>query len=152
VERLRALRIATRLLMVATIVIFIVGGYNVVAFMGGIISPGSGAGLKLTQTPDTGDYILSLNVNPTNRGFLGVDLSTKLTIFDADGKVINSNSSSFNIPAGQNRSLIVSLTIPKAMVPGGNIQNVNGSAQIELDVRTLWNLVGFKNVLRAWSG
>ena len=38
------------------------------------------------------------------------------------------------------------------MVPEGNLQNVKGSAQIELDVRTLWNLVGFKNVLRAGSG
>ena len=149
---MRTLKIATRALIAATIVLLIVSAYNVAVFFGGMISPEAGIGFKLTQTPGTEDYVISLSVNPTNHGFLGVDLSTRLTIFDADGKMIDSNSTSVNIPPGQNRSSYVSLTIPKTMVPEGNLQNVKGSAQIELDVRTLWNLVGFKNVLRAGSG
>jgi hypothetical protein len=148
---LRTLRIATRALIVATVVIFLVSAYNVAVFFGGMISPEAGIGFKLTQTPGTGDYVISLSVNPTNHGFLGVDLSIRLTIFDVEGKVVDSNSSSVSIPPGQNRSSYVYLTIPKTMVPEGNLQNVKGSAQIELDVRTLWNLVGFKNVLRAGS-
>ena len=149
---MRTLRIATRALIAATIVLLIVSAYNVAVFFGGMISPEAGIGFKLTQIPGTEDYVISLSVNPTNHGFLGVDLSTRLTIFDADGKVIGSNSTSVSIPPGQVRSSYVSLTIPKTMVPEGNLQNVKGSAQIELDVRTLWNLVGFKNVLRAGSG
>lgn len=151
-EKMRMLRTATRVLIVVTIAIFIVSAYSIVVFFGGMISPGSGLGLKLTQVPGTGDNILSMSVNPTNKGFLGVDLSTKLTILDAEGKVIDSNTTSINIPPGQNRFSYVSLTIRKDMVPDGNLQNMKASVQLELDVRTLWNLVGFKNVLRAGSG
>ena len=85
---MRTLRIATRALIAATIVLLFVSAYNVAIFFGGMISPEAGIGFKLTQIPGTEDYVISLSVNPTNHGFLGVDLSTRLTIFDADGKVI----------------------------------------------------------------
>ncbi len=149
---MRALRLLTRVLIVATVVILIISVYNVAVFFGGLLSPEAGIGFNLIQTPGTGDYVISLSVNPTNPGFLGVDLSTRLTLFDADGKVVESNSTFVSIPPGQSRSSYISVMIPGTMVPEGNLQNVKGSAQIELDVRTLWNLVGFKNVLRAGSG
>jgi hypothetical protein len=151
-DKMKTLKVATWIVMAATLVVFIISAYNLVSFIGALLSPASAPSLKLTQTPGTEDYILNLSTNPTNTGFLGVDLSTKLTIFNADGKVVDSNITSMSVPPGQNRSCYVSLTITKAMAPEGNIQNMKASVQFELEVRTLWNLVGFKNVMKTGSG
>lgn len=102
---MRTLRIAIRALIVATVVIFLVSAYNVAIFFGGMISPGSGIGLKLTQTQGTGDYVLSLGLNPTNRGFLGVNLSTRLTIFDAAGKSDRLELHIYRHPSGAKQNL-----------------------------------------------
>jgi hypothetical protein len=42
VEKMRTLRIATRALIAATIVLLIVSAYNVAVFFGGMISPEAG--------------------------------------------------------------------------------------------------------------
>jgi hypothetical protein len=148
---MRVLKNGNRLLILVTVIIFLVSAFNILVFFSGIISGGSGVGLKFNQT-STGDYVLRLSVNPTNKGFLGVDLSTRLTILDVNGNVIDSNSTFINVPPGQSRFAQVSLTIPLSMIPGGDLQNVKASVQLELDARTLWGLVGFKNVLRAGGG
>ncbi len=147
-DKMKTIKVATWMVTAATFVIFIVSAYNLVSFVGGLLSPASAPNLKLTPNPGAEDYILSLRANPTNAGFLGVDLSTRLTIFDADGKVLDSNATAVSVSPGQNRSCYVSLRVAKAMAPDGNLQNMKVSVQSELEVRTLWSLVGFKNVMK----
>jgi hypothetical protein len=150
-ERKRALKLATWALMLVTLVIFMVSAYNLGVFLGGLLSTSSGLGLKMNQTAN-GEYVFSLGLSPTNGGFLDIDLSAKMSVHDASGGVIGSNSTHMSIPPGHSESSTVSVKIPSSLIPGGEIQNVRGSLQLELDVRTLWNLVGFKNTLGTGSG
>lgn len=148
-ERKKALRIATIALIIATLAMFSISIYNIIAFVSGAVYPGPSLGLK--QIP-SGDYLLSLSLNSTNRGFLDVDLSTKMIVFDTNGVLVGTNSTSIHIPAGQSGSAYVSLIVPSALASGGNPQNMKGSMQMELELRVLWKLVGVKEVVRSGSG
>jgi hypothetical protein len=150
-DKMMALRYAPRVLTLATIVLFLVSAYNITGFFTEMFQQEPDAGLKLTQAPNTGDYNLSLTLRPLNHGFLGVDLSTSLRVLDEEGNVLGQDSAHIYVPPRFRQTSTVSVVIPVSIIPNGGIENMKASVQATIEVRTLWNLVGFKNVLSIGS-
>jgi hypothetical protein len=150
-DKIKALWYAPRVLTIVTLLLFFASAYNITVFFTEMFSQESNVGLKLTQAPDTGDYNLSLTFRPLNHGFLGVDLTTSLKILDGNGNVLGQDSTHVNVEPRFRQASTVSVVIPYSLIPGGNIENMKASVQITVEVRTLWNLVGFKNTLSIGS-
>ena len=150
-DKMTALRYAPRVLTVASLVLFLASAYNIGVFFTEIFQQESNVGLVLTQTPEKGDYNLSLTLRPLNHGFLGVDLSTGLRVLDEGGNVLGQDSAHTYVPPRFRRTSTVSVVIPLTSIPDGEIGNMKASVEVTVEVRTLWNLVGFKNVLSIGS-
>ena len=151
-EKMMALRLAPKVVTLVAVILFLASAYNITVVFTEIFQQESKVGLKLTQAPDTGDYNLSLTLRPLNHGFLGVELSTSLNVLDEDGNVIAQDSAHVLVQPRFRQESTVSVIVPLSMVPDGNIGNVNASVQVTVEVRTLLNLVGIKNVLSIGSG
>ncbi len=86
----RNLKIAYKVLIIATIIIFVAGTYNIITFVGAI--SGSDLSPNLIRDETTGNWKLIFNGNPKNKGFLDVGLSFEISILNEDGRVVANNS------------------------------------------------------------
>ena len=145
------LKLCTRIAIILTIVIFAVSFYSLFSFLGNIVS-GEAFNLNMIEDVLNGDFLLSLEANPQNNGFLDISVSIELKIIDLYDRVIAEDSTSCIINAGSSHPLSLSLAIPASMVGKGGLQGDEGYMQMRLTVRTLSDLVGFTNVMRVGGG
>jgi len=146
----RALKLSYRILAIATIVIFITGFYNLIAFLAGLTS--SSIAPTLSQDDITGDWTLAFNGNPRNNGFLDVTVFLEITILDINEHVIATNSTTVLVRAGSSQPFSLIMRIPSDMVPGGKIEEAKGYFQMTMAVRELGNLMGLSQNMRIGSG
>jgi len=149
-EKKNALKLGYRVLAVATIVVFVVGIYNLISFLGGLTN--SSIAPKLSQDEITGDWTLAFNGNPRNNGFLDVTLFLEITILDTNENVIATNSTTVLVKAGSNQPFSLVMRIPADMVPDGKIEEAKGYFQVRMAVRELGNLMGLAQFMRIGSG
>jgi hypothetical protein len=146
-EKKRALRLSYRILIVLTVVIFIVGLYNLFSFLSTAIS-GDSFDIDLNKNEITGDWIFSFEANPMNNGVLPISLYFEITLFDLDDNLIATNSSTTYIGAGSSQSLSFSLIIPSEFVQGDDIQGDEGYMKMVMTVRTFADLMGLTQIMR----
>ena len=149
-KTIRVLRYCNVGLVLLTIVLLAVSVYTLIFGLSGAIS-GSGFGLKLDKDGPNGDWILQFNGSPRNPGFIGTRLFIQIGVLDLSGQYIASNSTSVDIPPGQQRQFSVVLTMPYALVQKYGLNQTQGAqATFELifGIRTLGELVGFTQTLR----
>jgi len=144
-------KLCARVAIILTITIFAVSFYNLFSFLGNIVT-GEALNLNMIEDVSSGDFLLSLEANPRNNGFLDISVSIELKIIDLYDQVIAEDSTSFNINAGSSHPLSLSLTIPASMIGDGALQGDEGYMQVRLTVRTLSDLVGFTNVMKIGGG
>lgn len=149
-ERNRALKVSYRILIVATIAIFIVGIYNLIAFLGGL--SGSSVAPKLSRDEATGDWTLTFGGSPRNNGFLDVSLFFEITILDINERVVATNSKTVLVRAGSSQQFSLVTRIPADMVPGGKIEEARGYFQMKMAIRELGDLMGLTQIMRIGSG
>lgn len=148
-ERKRALKLSYRVLVVATIVVFVVGIYNLISFLSGLTS--SSIAPKLSRDEITGDWTLAFNGNPRNNGFLDVTLFFEITILDINEHVIATNSTTVLVKAGSSQPFSLVMRIPADMVPDGKIEDAKGYFQMTMAVRELGNLMGLEQIIKIGS-
>ena len=145
------LKLCIRVAIILTIAIFVVSFYNLFSFLGSIVT-GETFKLNMIEDVSDGDFLLSLEANPRNNGFLDISVSIELKIIDLYDRVIAEDSTSFIINAGSSHHLSLSLAIPASMVGDEGLQGDEGYMQMRLTVRTLSGLVGFTNVMKVGGG
>jgi len=146
----RALKLSYRVLIVATIIIFIVGISNLLFFLGGLT--GSSFSPKLSQDENTGDWTMAFNGNPRNGGFLDVTLFFEITILDINERVITTNSTTVLVKAGSSQPFSLVLRIPADMVPGGKMEEARGYFQMRMTIGELGNLMGLTQLMKIGGG
>ena len=149
-EKKRGLRLSYRVLIVVTIIVFTVGIYNLIAFLGGL--GGSSISPKLTKDEVTGDWKLAFGGNPRNNGILDVSLSFEITIFDVNGRIVATNSTTVLVRPGSSQTFSMIMTIPSEMVPGGKIEEAKGFFEMKMAVRELGGLMGLTQIMKVGSG
>ena len=149
-EMKKGLRLGYRVLIIVTVIVFVLGTYNIISFLGGFsdssISP------NLSRDESTGNWRLTFSGNPKNNGLLDESLSFEITIFDADGNPISTNSTTVIVRAGSSQAFSLTMTVPSEMVPEGNIEQARGSLEIRMGLSEFGGLMGLKQVMRVGSG
>jgi hypothetical protein len=145
------LKLCIRVAIILTIAIFAVSFYNLFSFLSNIVT-GETLNLNMVEDVSSEGFLLSLEANPRNNGFLDISVSIELKIIDLYDRVIAEDSASFIISAGSSHPLSLSLAIPASMVGDRGLQGNEGYMQMRLTVRTLYDLVGFTNVMKVGGG
>jgi hypothetical protein len=149
-KAIKILRYCILGLVLLTIALFIISLYSLIIGLSSAISGGSTFGLNLNKDNPNGDWTLTLNANPRNNGVLNERVFLQLGILNSDGEYIASNSTSVYIePRGQ-KSFSLVLTIPHDVVQEylESGQEVNVTFEMKFGISTLWDLVGFTQVMR----
>ena len=146
----RTIKITYKVLIVVTIIIFIVGIYNIITFVVAISD--SGISPQLVRDNSNGNWILTFNGNPRNKGFLDVGLSFEISIFDESGRVVANNSTFVVVRAGGSQTINLTMTIPSEMAPGGNLEQARGSLEMKMGVSEFGGLMALKQIMRVGSG
>jgi len=145
-----ALKLSYRILILATILVFIAGTYNIISFISGLT--GSAISPILNKDEATGDWSIIFNGNPMNKGFLDISLSFEITVLDVTGQVVATNSTTLLMRVGSSQTLSLSLEIPSEMVPEGNIEEARGLLEMKMSIRELGGLLGLTQIMRVGSG
>lgn len=149
-DRKNALRLSYRVLIVVTIIVFIAGTYNIISFLSGLT--GSSISPNLNRDEVTGNWRIVFNGNPMHNGFLDVSLFFEITVFDVNGRVVATNSTTVLVRAGSSQMFSVTLNIPSEMVPGGKIEEAKGLLEMRMGVRELGGLMGLTQIMKVGSG
>ncbi|MGQ9782168.1 MAG: hypothetical protein ACUVQ8_08015 [Nitrososphaeria archaeon] len=149
-KKTKTIRLSTRILLVLTILITVISLYNIIGFISSMSS--ETFNLDLDENESTGDWTLTLNANPKNKGFLDVSLFIELTILDSNNQTIATESKHVQIKAGGSETFSVALNIPAEFAPGGDIQNAKGTFRMVMSIRTLGDLIGLTQVMEIKGG
>ena len=147
---IRALRFSIISLILLTVALFAVSTYTLINGLSGAIS-GDSFHLQLDKSNSTGDWTITITASPRNTAFLGTKLFVNLGILNSSGAYIAHNSTSVNIAPGGQTPLSLILTIPYAEVQKyglGGEQVATVTFEMIFGIRTLWDLVGFTQVMR----
>ncbi len=142
--------LSTRILFILTMLIVVISFYSIIGFISSI--SGETFKLNMDKNESTGDWALTLNASPTNKGFLDLSLFIELTLFDSNDQVIARGSKHVLVKAGESETFSVALNIPAEFVPSGDLENAKGTFQMELRVRTLGDLVGLTQIMKIKGG
>jgi hypothetical protein len=147
---IKILRYCILSLVLFTIVLFIISLYSLIIGLSSAISGEGTFGLNLNKDNPDGDWTLSLNANPRNNGILNERVFLQLGILNSDGEYIARNSTSVYIESGGQKSFSLVLTIPYDVVQEylESGQEVNVTFEMKFGISTLWDLVGFTQVMR----
>ncbi|MBS7631665.1 hypothetical protein KEJ47_08905 [Candidatus Bathyarchaeota archaeon] len=143
----RVFWIGTVIFQVASIAIFALSLHSIIGTLTGIQSEEA---MKISAEIDenTGDLKFLLEAKPRNQGFLGVNLLVDIAIYDAHENLLSRNSTSANIDPGESQHFSLTLIIPRENLPRDPQQEMKGSFEITFDIKTLGDLVGFRNTLK----
>lgn len=131
----------------ASIAIFALSLHSIIGTLARIQSEEA---MKISAEMDenTGDLKFLLEANPRNQGFLGVNLLVDIAIYDTHDNLLSMNSTSVYVDPGGNQHFSLTLTIPRENLPRDPQQEMKGSFEINFDIKTLGDLIGFRNTLK----
>lgn len=147
---IRVLRFSIIGLILLTLVLFAVSTYTLINGLSGAIT-GDSFHLQLDKSNSTGDWKITITANPRNTAFLPTRLFVNLGILNSSGSYIAHNSTSVDIAPGGQTPLSMILTIPYAVVQQYGLddeQVASVTFEMIFGIRTLWDLVGFTQVMR----
>ncbi|HJX23957.1 MAG TPA: hypothetical protein VJ574_06095 [Candidatus Bathyarchaeia archaeon] len=145
---IRVLRFSIIGLILLTLVFFAASTYTLINGLSGAIS-GNSFHLQLDKGNSTDDWKITITANPRNTAFLPTRLFVNLGILNSSGAYIAHNSTSVDIAPGGQTPFTMILTIPYAVVQKYGLEQVaNVTFEMIFGMRTLWDLVGFTQVLR----
>lgn len=108
--------------------------------------------MNVDKIESTGDYVLTLSMNPGNNAFLDVSLSLEIKFLDVDRQVVAVDSKYVVLKPGGNQSVSLTLNVPSEFVPEGDLGKVQGYFQMTMSIRTVGDLIGLTQVMRIRSG
>lgn len=152
---IRLLKFAVIALIILIAVLLPLSIYVLISGLSGAISGGEGAGLNLNKDTPNGDWILTYNSNPRNTAFLGEKISFGIGLIDPNGKYITVNSTAMDIAPGEQKPLVLTLTVPFTEVQRYNLNGTQATGvifELKFGISTLGNLVGFSQILKIEAG
>lgn len=152
---IRLLKFTLIALIILTVVLLPLSIYVLISGLSGAISGGDGGGLNLNKDTPNGDWILTYNSNLRNTAFLGEKLSFGIGLIDPTGNYITVNSTAVDIAPGEQKPLLLTLTVPYAQVQKYNLNDTQATGvifELKFGISTLGNLVGFSQTLQIPAG
>jgi hypothetical protein len=146
-EKKRSLKLGAVILAVITLLVLAVSMYNLISFLGTVMS-GDSLGLDLEKNESTGEWVMLFEASPRNDGILPVSFYLEITLFDLSDNKIATNSSLVTIGAGNTQSFSFSLVIPPDFVQGDDLQGDEGYMQMTMSIMTLGDLVGLTQIMK----
>jgi len=136
-------------LIVALIAMAMVSVYTMVyAFMGAVSGGESIFDVDLAVDPVTGDWTFTFRDRPKNQGLLGITVGIRLRLLTTRDETISEGTNSTHVLPGKTGELTVVLKILKEDVDRYRIETAGGAMDIEIQIRTLMDLVGMSLSMR----
>lgn len=139
--------VGTVIFQAASVALFALSLHSIIGTLTGIQSEES---IKISADLDekTGDFKFLLEANPKNQGFLGVKLLLDISIYDAGNNLLSRNSTSVYLDPGKSQHFSLTLIVPRENLPQDSQHEMKGSFELTFDIKTLGDVVGFRNTMR----
>lgn len=152
-KAVRILRFTVRALEVAIVVLAILGIYTLLSAFSSAISDGEKF-LHLDQVsdPDSGEWRLILKGQPSNGGLLDITVSVRVKLMNIANETVAEGENSTSVPPSGNGAFTVMLGLSREEYEQYGFAQNRGIMELELNVRTLLDLVGFSIRTRIRGG
>ena len=150
-KRAKELGIGIIVLQLVGYVLFGLSYYTLFTVMSTTLS---GDALMFTSSEDesTGEMTLKVEGDLRNDGFLGADVSLEVRILNSNEEYVASNSTSVYLNRGARHPISITLLIPAEETRRWSSEEDKGFFEFTLGIRTLWDLVGFRNTSKSPVG
>ena len=139
--------VGTIIFQVASVALFALSLHSIISTLTGIQSE-EAIRISAEMEESTGDFKFLLEANPKNQGFLGIHLLLDIAIYDVQNNLLSRNSTSVYLDPGKSQHFSLTLIIPKEDLLQDSQQEMRGSFELTFDIKTLGDLVGFRNNMR----
>jgi hypothetical protein len=143
----KALGVVILVLQLASVLAF---GLAVHAMVDVSMNMASAGSLVIEMEVDeaSGLAVVRTAASPRNGGYLGLDIEVSLGITDDEDNFLSSDSTQLHLEPGEQKALALNLQLPAWEIQERMFRGEMVFLNLELKLRTLYDLVSVKNAMR----